>query len=143
MPGDEIAEAVSFLDWLAADNFTLLGVREYRMPEGDVAADPVEGSGLGMLRDPAVKVLRRGRELVAMTPEIRAFLCEPVPLIVTKANVKSRVHRRVHLDYIGHQALSRRREARRARCASSACSPPAPTRARAARSLSAPQGGAR
>ncbi|WP_406854760.1 NAD-glutamate dehydrogenase [Alsobacter sp. KACC 23698] len=101
LPSDEIAEAVSFLDWLAADNFTLLGVREYRMPEGDVAADPVEGSGLGILSDPAVKVLRRGRELVAMTPEIRTFLKEPVPLIVTKASVKSRVHRRVHLDYVG------------------------------------------
>ncbi|GGH30116.1 NAD-glutamate dehydrogenase [Alsobacter metallidurans] len=101
LPGDEIAEAIAFLDWLAADNFTLLGVREYRMPEGDSAADPVEGSGLGILADPNVKVLRRGRELVTMTPEIRAFLKEPAPLIVTKASVKSRVHRRVHLDYVG------------------------------------------
>jgi len=101
LPADEIAEAVAFLDWLAADNFTLLGVREYGFPESDVAADPVEGSGLGILADPAVKVLRRGRELVAITPEIRAFLKEPVPLIVTKASVKSRVHRRVHLDYVG------------------------------------------
>ena len=29
-------------------------------PKGDAAADPVEASGLGLLRDPAVKVLRRG-----------------------------------------------------------------------------------
>nr|WP_245421958.1 NAD-glutamate dehydrogenase [Alsobacter soli] len=101
LPADEIAEAIALLDWLAADNFTLLGVREYRMPEGDTAADPVEGSGLGILSDPTVKVLRRGGELVAITPEIRAFLKEPVPLIVTKASVKSRVHRRVHLDYVG------------------------------------------
>ena len=36
-----------------------------------------------------------------MTPEMRAFLGRPQALIVTKANVKSRVHRRVHLDYIG------------------------------------------
>ena len=76
-------------------------MREYRFPDEDVAADPVEGTGLGILADPEVKVLRRGRELVAITPEIRAFLREPVPLIVTKANVKSRVHRRVHLDYVG------------------------------------------
>jgi glutamate dehydrogenase len=61
----------------------------------------VEGSGLGLLRDPTVRVLRRGRELVAMTPEIRAFLARPQALIITKANVKSRVHRRAHLDYIG------------------------------------------
>ena len=85
---------------------TLLGVREYSFPDGDVAAAPIEGSGLGMLRDPAVKVLRRGAELVAMTPEVRAFLHKPSALIITKANVKSRVHRRAHLDYIGVKLFS-------------------------------------
>ena len=29
------------------------------------------------------------------------FLNEPKPLIITKANVRSRVHRRIHMDYIG------------------------------------------
>jgi glutamate dehydrogenase len=101
LPADEIAEAIAFLDWLGDDNFTFLGLREYRFPDGDVAADPVEGSGLGLLRDPATRVLRRGRELVTMTPEIRAFLARPQALIIAKANVKSRVHRRVHLDYVG------------------------------------------
>ena len=46
-------------------------------------------------------VLRRGRELVSVTPEVLAFLKEPNPIIVTKANIRSRVHRRVVLDYIG------------------------------------------
>ncbi|AWM88707.1 NAD-glutamate dehydrogenase [Microvirga sp. 17 mud 1-3] len=101
LPKDEVQEAVAFLDWIAQDNFTFLGLREYRLPLGDTAADPVEGSGLGLLRDPSVKVLRRGRELVAMTPEIRTFLEQPKALIIAKANVKSRVHRRAHLDYIG------------------------------------------
>ena len=101
LPEDEIAEALQFLEWIAGDNFTLLGVRAYRFPGGDVAADPIEGSGLGILRDPAVKVLRRGRELVTTTPEVRAFLARPLALIITKANVKSRVHRHVHLDYVG------------------------------------------
>jgi len=101
LPDDEVREAIAFLDWIARDNFTFLGLREYRLPAGDTAADPVEGSGLGLLRDPAVRVLRRGRELVAMTPEIRAFLARPKALIITKANVKSRVHRRAHLDYVG------------------------------------------
>jgi len=101
LPDDEVREAVAFLDWIARDNFTFLGLREYRLPKDDAAADPVEGSGLGLLRDPNVRVLRRGRELVAMTPEIRAFLEKPQALIITKANVKSRVHRRAHLDYVG------------------------------------------
>ena len=46
-------------------------------------------------------VLRRGTEAVTTTPEIRAFLHGPDPLIVTKANAKSVVHRRTYLDYIG------------------------------------------
>ncbi len=101
LPEDEINEALQFLEWIAGDNFTLLGIRAYRFPGGDVAADPIEGSGLGILRDPTVKVLRRGRELVTVTPELRSFLAKPQALIITKANVKSRVHRRVHLDYVG------------------------------------------
>ena len=46
-------------------------------------------------------MLRRGTELVTLTPEIRAFLTAPDPLIVTKANVKTRIHRRDYMDYVG------------------------------------------
>ncbi|MGL4728817.1 MAG: NAD-glutamate dehydrogenase, partial [Bosea sp. (in: a-proteobacteria)] len=98
---EEVKEAIAFMDWMIGDNFTLLGVRAYGFPDSDVAADPVAGSGLGILRDPETRVLRRGRELVVMSPEVRAFLAKPRALIITKANVKSRVHRRVHLDYVG------------------------------------------
>ncbi|WP_082613667.1 NAD-glutamate dehydrogenase [Bosea sp. Root483D1] len=101
LPEDEVTEALNFLEWIASDNFTLLGVRAYRFAGGDTAADPVDSSGLGILRDPDVRVLRKNRELVVITPEIRAFLAKPLALIITKANVKSRVHRRVHLDYVG------------------------------------------
>src|SRR4029453_3552381 len=59
------------------------------------------GSGLGVLRNPAVEGLRRGSQLVAMTPEIRRFYFAPAPLILTKAKVVSRGHRRAHMDYIG------------------------------------------
>ena len=98
-----LGEAIAFLQWLEQANFTFLGAREFQLTgdpqSGDLA--PVEGSGLGVLRDPEVQVLRRGSELVAMTPEVRRFFFEPSPLIITKANVTSRVHRRVHMDYIG------------------------------------------
>jgi glutamate dehydrogenase len=101
LPEDEVGEALQFLEWIAGDNFTLLGIRAYRFPRGDAAADPIDGSGLGILRDPSVRVLRRNKEMVVTSPEIRAFLAKPLALIITKANVKSRVHRRVHLDYVG------------------------------------------
>jgi glutamate dehydrogenase len=100
---DELAEAIQFLQWLIDNNFTFLGLREYDF-KGSAAngrLKPVEGSGLGILRDPDVKVLRRGRELVSYTPELREFLMRPAPLIITKANVRATVHRRTHMDYIG------------------------------------------
>ncbi len=110
LPADEIAEAVQFLDWLLADNYTFLGMREYRFPDPEMLADPIPSEGLGILRDPEVKVLRRGKELVVMTPEIRSFLKEPTPLFVAKANVKSLIHRRVYLDYVGVKILNARGE---------------------------------
>jgi glutamate dehydrogenase len=102
LPAGEVAEAVEFLHWLVANNFTFLGVREYAIGANAGEVEPVFESGLGILRERDARVLRRGSgELVTMTPEIRAFLDEPKALIITKANMRSRVHRRVHMDYIG------------------------------------------
>ena len=103
VPRDLLSELTAFVRWLAQDNFTLLGSREFELV-GDASLGnlaPVEGSGLGVLRDPHIEVLRRGTELVAMTPEVRRFFFEPAPLIITKANVMARVHRRGHMDYVG------------------------------------------
>ena len=56
---------------------------------------------MGSFARPTCGFLRRGNELVTITPEIREFLKEPKLLIMTKAAVRSRIHRRVHLDYVG------------------------------------------
>src|SRR5215470_7358357 len=101
LPIDEAAEANQFLQWLCADNFTFLGVREYRFSPDSASDDITTGEGLGIFRDPDMKVLRRGTEMVVMTPEIREFMREPTLLIVIKANVSSRVHRRIRMDYVG------------------------------------------
>ena len=37
LPADEVAEALAFLEWMAEDNFTFLGLREYRLPAGGTA----------------------------------------------------------------------------------------------------------
>ena len=39
--------------------------------------------------------------MVSITPEVREFLMQPAPLIITKANVRATVHRRVYMDYVG------------------------------------------
>jgi glutamate dehydrogenase len=101
LAADEIAEAIQFLEWVAANNFTLLGVRDYALADGGRALEPVFETGLGLLRSSEMRLLRRGSQLVTFTPEIMEFLKEPKLLIVTKAAVLSRVHRRVHLDYLG------------------------------------------
>ena len=100
---DNVAEAVAFLEWLRDDNFTFLGMREYKYSGGEKRGtlERDDGPGLGILTDPDVLVLRRGTEAVTTTPEIRDFLHGPDALIVTKANAKSAVHRRIYLDYIG------------------------------------------
>ena len=106
LAAQDVAEAIALVDWMLADNFTFLGVREYRFVDDDRNGDLVGSNGLGLLRDPDLKVLRQGQEFVNVTPEVRVFLAEPTPVIVTKANIKSRVHRRVHMDYVGLKLYS-------------------------------------
>ena len=103
VPAPMLAEAMHFLGWLAEHNFTFLGMRRYRLEgEGEsMRLLPVEDSGLGILEDPEVKFLRTGPEYVEMTAQHVAFLAEPEPLLVTKANVRARVHSRAHMDYVG------------------------------------------
>jgi len=98
----EFGETLAFLAWLADNHFTFLGARDYVFdPEGDGRLAPEFASGLGLLADPDARVLRRGRDRSSLTPEVRAFLTQPSPLIIAKANERSKIHRRAYMDYIG------------------------------------------
>lgn len=92
-------EPLRFLDWLIEHNYTFLGMREYRQV-GD-RLEPVADSGLGIMRDASVRVLRSGPAFVESTPQHADFMASTEPLLVTKANLRARVHRRVHMDYVG------------------------------------------
>jgi len=98
-PAKSRDEAVLFLDWLAEHNFTFLGARQYRLDGAELV--PVAETGLGIMADPTVKVLRSGADFVETTPAHAEFMASAEPLLVTKANIRSRVHRRVHMDYVG------------------------------------------
>src|SRR5690606_2651241 len=100
---------IQFLRWLLDENFTFLGIREFRLSErnGNTDLEPAKSPGLGLFRAPEKRVLRKGEELVHVTPEVMRWLSEPDLLIITKANVRSTVHRRVHLDYVGVKQFSR------------------------------------
>lgn len=99
LPVDEIGEAIHFLQWLLNDHFTFLGLRDYVFSEHALDAD--FASSLGIMRDASLRVLKHGDQHLDLTPEIMAFLNEPRPLIITKANAHAHVHRRTYLDYIG------------------------------------------
>ncbi len=99
----EIAEGKALLQWMANNHFTFLGYREYAY-DSTKRQEPllaIEGSGLGILRDPAKRVLRRGKSMGEISPDVQEFLRKPELVIVTKAVSRSTVHRPVHLDYVG------------------------------------------
>jgi len=99
---EELAESVAFLEWLGNNHFTFLGCRDYAYTENDGGRlEPVAEAGLGVLSDTAARVVARGEDRGSLTPEVRAFLTQPEPLIITKSNERSLVHRRVHMDYVG------------------------------------------
>ncbi len=78
--------------------------RAYRLdgtPETGDAGAGGEGRASACCAIRPCRCCAAARELVDLTPEIRRFYFSPAPLIITKSNVVSRVHRRVHMDYIG------------------------------------------
>ena len=97
------AEVAEFLEWLAQNHFTFLGYREYRIGAGrELGTDVVDGSGLGLMRDPNYTILRDADgNFVHWSPEMDAFVADDSPLLILKANRRSTVHRTVHLDLIG------------------------------------------
>lgn len=94
---DDLAVSTDLLKWLADDNFTFLGYREYQLinEDGVDALRPLPESGLGLLRRvPEQKVQH-------LTDSGRKKARERKTLVITKANSRSTVHRSVYLDYIG------------------------------------------
>jgi glutamate dehydrogenase len=107
--GDPAAlrEDLDFLAWAGADHFVFLGSRTYeypRAPDGGYAAEEpliLAEDSLGVLRDPARAVLRRTNEPAVLSAQMRESLAAAAPVVVAKSNLKSRVHRRGYMDYIG------------------------------------------
>ena len=94
----ESAEAAALLEWIADDNFTFLGYREYDLVGDDDGERlrAVPGTGLGILRsDPDHSVP------TYLSPPVAARAREPHILVLTTANSRSTVHRSSYLDYIG------------------------------------------
>jgi glutamate dehydrogenase len=102
-----VEEYIAFLRWLADGRFVFLGARAYEYPltpdGGYAPEEPRFGPDdcLGVLRDQTRSVLRRASEPAVLASELKAYLEQAAPLVVAKSNLRSRVHRRGHMDYVG------------------------------------------
>ncbi|WP_293679459.1 NAD-glutamate dehydrogenase [uncultured Phenylobacterium sp.] len=100
-------DEVEFLRWLSADHFVFLGARIYEYPKlksGEYAAEePVYQAkdGLGVLRDPDRTVLRRANEPAVLMRQVKDRIVRDPAVTIAKSNVRSRVHRRGYMDYVG------------------------------------------
>jgi glutamate dehydrogenase len=98
------AESIEFLERLYEAKFTFLGARRYAYSQKNGRAKFVrdEKGDLGILKDGVRRVLKTTfSDEGELSAPVAAFMNSADPIIITKANVRSTVHRRVHLDYVG------------------------------------------
>jgi glutamate dehydrogenase len=97
----DVAEAAEFLNWIAADHFTLLGYREYAAANegGREVLKAVAGSGLGMLRADESKLSARPTASLAARDLPTGDKAELI--VLSKTNARSTVHHPGYMDYIG------------------------------------------
>ncbi|MBL4613341.1 MAG: NAD-glutamate dehydrogenase [Magnetovibrio sp.] len=107
LPLEEVSEVRDFLRWLHDDNFTFLGYREYEFTGSGSKArvNVTKGSGMGVLKDAKRVVFQELRDLAKMPAEVRRFVKQADLLMVTKTEMRSRVHRPVQMDSIGIKRL--------------------------------------
>ncbi|WP_134325116.1 NAD-glutamate dehydrogenase [Cumulibacter soli] len=93
----DVEDGIELLEWLVANHFTFLGYREYRLRkvDGVDALQPVQGTGLGLLR------LTEPQAPRPLPGPAAAKAREKRLLNLTKASSRSTVHRNAYLDYIG------------------------------------------
>ncbi|WP_158969064.1 NAD-glutamate dehydrogenase [Paraglaciecola sp. L3A3] len=89
-----------FLTWLNDHNFTLMGYRSYSVIgiKGDYRWVADNKSSLGLMKNSQTD---RQRVLSNIATSAREEALSVNPLMLTKTNSRSRVHRPAYLDYIG------------------------------------------
>ncbi|GAB3792334.1 NAD-glutamate dehydrogenase [Dyella agri] len=94
-------EAGDFLRWLAADNFTFFGYREYEVADadGERVLRAIDDSGLGILRKSEQSLAPRSLKTLAASELPQSGSIDAI--ILTKTNARSRMHRPGYMDYIG------------------------------------------
>lgn len=108
VPNEERKEYADFLDYLADDNFTLLGYREYAFDKKG-KSKIVSGASLGLLDNEREPVFVNNADI--SLPEELQHIRKDLPLIyISKVNRRSTVHRRVPLDCISIRRYNKKGE---------------------------------
>ncbi len=96
----DLSETCALLAWMEHRHFTFLGYREYRLRgrKGYETLEPLSHTGLGILRPGHRKPDTANRILAS---DVRRQSRRPELSLVTKANIRSTVHRSGYLDYVG------------------------------------------
>ncbi len=96
-----VSEVRDFLKWLDDDHYTFLGYRRYDFTQskGAKEAHVVAGSGLGVLRDPGVRVFYADDSNIPR--DVRRIPASDGVISIAKANRRATVHRAIHMDTIG------------------------------------------
>ncbi|GMA38997.1 hypothetical protein GCM10025883_10420 [Mobilicoccus caccae] len=102
---ERVGQVRGLLEWMATDQFTFLGYRQYRLVEKDgrPAQIPISGTGLGLLRHDGPSETVDSIDRVSFLPPgpVADKAAEKRLEVITKANSRSTVHRSAYLDYVG------------------------------------------
>ncbi|RJG41856.1 NAD-glutamate dehydrogenase [Motilimonas pumila] len=99
-PGSQIEEVSQFLTWLANHNLTLMGYRHYQLKavKGDHHLIADMDTSLGLFQQP---LQSQTLSLADLPAPARQQIHSDKRLVLTKTEVKSRVHRPAYIDHIG------------------------------------------
>ncbi|MCB4770741.1 NAD-glutamate dehydrogenase [Ancylobacter sp. Lp-2] len=100
VPADEVAEAIAFLEWLLADNFTFLGARHYDLDSGTRMFSRRMEQAFGLLADEEMRLFRRQLDPKAVSADLSLVLAEASPVVVTRSRTLAQVHRRTWMDVV-------------------------------------------
>ncbi|MEM8984850.1 MAG: NAD-glutamate dehydrogenase, partial [Pseudomonadota bacterium] len=92
------SESASLLEWMVDNHFTFLGFQSYRLRrrKSDSILIPETGTGLGIINS-----TRHDASNIVLSEAMLREALSPNPLIITKANSRSTIHRSSYLDYVG------------------------------------------
>lgn len=97
---EDIEATVKFLTWLQDHNFTLMGYKQYTASpqRGDYKWLGEHDTCLGLMRN---EINKPERLLSELPKSAQVETLSKHPLILTKTNTKSRMHRPAYMDYVG------------------------------------------